>query len=135
MRGEWTAVRVFCTATLLIKLAAFQVLHGDGCEIDTLEAADIDTPQMGRQARPPEREDAAHRAKVVLRRFCMPLVQGHILQRRKQAKAVRFYPMHERTPAPAYRTVTGPHVIEVQIDLELNLPTVARTAVRLLHGL
>jgi hypothetical protein len=68
-----------CYTPCLVKSATLEVLYGNQRKIDTLEAADIHAPQMGRQTGPSERQNAAHRAEVVLSRLCVPLVKGQIL--------------------------------------------------------
>ena len=64
--------------------------HGYGREIDAIEAADVDGPQVWRGAGPAERQNTAHRAEVVRRRTRVPLVQGQILERRQQTEVRCF---------------------------------------------
>jgi hypothetical protein len=61
----------------------------------------------------------------------VPLVHGKLAERRQETEAGLFDSMSQRASFPADAAVTEANVVEVRIDLEANLPAVARSSVGL----
>jgi hypothetical protein len=111
-------------AVRLGQTAAVDSLDWNGFQIDPLEAAHVDPPQIRSGARATEREDPTIRAEVVCRPPCVKLIRGELFERGKQLKVQLLDSVDERSPSPADRTVANPHMIKFSLDFESYASTV-----------
>ena len=107
------------------------MLLGYRCQVDPIEAADIDSPQVRCRAGPSKRQDAADWTEIVFCGFRVPLVKRHGFKWRKRSKLRLLDPVVERTALSAQRAIAHPDVVQVSIDLEANRATVTGTLIRL----
>jgi hypothetical protein len=61
----------------------------------------------------------------------VPLIQGRIAEWGENAEVRVFDAMEKRTTLSTERAVTRAHMVEIQIDLELDAPAMAAAAIRL----
>jgi len=112
---------------------AFEASDIYGPPVERLDA--LKQLLRSRVARTTERQNAASRTEVVIRRTRTPLVQGETFPRRKQAKAILRYTMIKCAPPAADRAIANPNVIDLCVNFKPYGPAVARTLVCLHAGL
>lgn len=117
-----------------VQFAAVHILDWNRGEINVKKAADIHTPFVRSGSRATEGQDTADRAEVVLGRFRIPLVDGEVLDRRKQSQRTVIHAMYQCAPSATYGAIAHAYVVEISVDLELHLAAVAAATVGLLHG-
>src|SRR5262249_8558071 len=131
MPGEASSIALGLAAARpnLRKPAPVHALHGNGVEVDAVEASNIDPPQIGRRARAPERENPASLAEVVSRDMGMKGVEREIIQRREQPEELRLHPMNKGAAPPTNRAVADADMIQLGVNLEPNAPAVAGASI------
>ena len=118
-------------ASGLAQPAALKRLHRNRTEVYALEATHVDGPELRCGSRPAKGKDAAGRTEVVFRSSSVPLIEGCIAEWGQDAEVLVVDAMEKRTTLSTKRAVTRPHMVEIQIDLEPDAPTMAAAAIRL----
>ena len=92
----------------LIELASIDPPHWNGIQVDPFQASDVDAPaaELGYalsdfltrpMPRPPEGQDAANRAEVILSSPRVPLVEGEVFERREEPKVDGVHSVNQRS--------------------------------------
>lgn len=109
------------------------LFHGNVIQIDPIQAAHVDGPQVWRGAWPAKGKHAADWAEVIFGGVGMPLVEGQVIQQGQDAQLGLVHAVVERTPLAADGTVTDPDVVEIEANFKLNVTAVAGACVGLEH--
>ena len=134
-RIDYAPLTGFWTLSVMngAQLAAMYVFLGYGLEIYVFETADVNRPQFGCCARMAKWLDSAHRAKVVLRRFRVPLIQRQLVGRSQKHEITCGHAMKQPAAPTTNRAIADPDMVEIRLDLEFDAATVTTTPVCLFH--
>lgn len=100
-------------------------LDRDRIQIDALQTADIDCPDMRRSSWTAKRKNPADRAEIVGRLTGVEFVGDKVFQRGEQLQLSLFDPVYERATLATYGTVAHAHMIELSVHTKSDAAAVA----------